>query len=99
MTGARWFLWWTGKGIVCDPAFGGVDPAPPAATVEGFVVMVPAGVRDPDGSGALANAMIALADVARGGPDRLGAALVDGFHGITLEAVFQPDASGAGVDP
>jgi hypothetical protein len=91
MTRARWFVWWTPTGVVCDPAFGGMDPAPPATVVEGFVVMVPAPFNDPTGSGALANALGAAGAAVKAGPDRLGALLADGLHDLQLQAVFHPD--------
>ena len=96
---ARWLIWWTPGGVVCDPVFTTHQAAPPETVVEGFAVLVPTSPGDPTGSGALANALVGMTDAIKTGPDRLGAALADGIHGLTLEAVFQPDATRAGVDP
>lgn len=99
MIPARWAIWWTPGGLVVDPSTVNGDPAPPVTVVEGFIVLVPTSPGDPDGSGVLCNALVALAPAAEHGPDRLGAALADGFHGLRLEAVFQPDESKKQVAP
>ena len=99
MTPARWIIWWMPSGLVVDPAVAGVDPAPPETVVEGFVIQVPTAIDDPNGAGYLQDVLRHAANVARHGPDALGAALHGGDFGLTLEAVFQPDGSRKGVAP
>jgi len=96
---ARWALWWTPPGLHVDQLRPGADPAPPENIVEGFVVLVPTSLDDPNGARHLMRYAPAIGVVSSNGPDALGEALARSTWGLVLEAVFQPDEGRRAVKP